>query len=386
LIKPPRQQPTFSLAELARSWAEVTGDAPESILYRLGDWAMTDAFPDGAFLTDAAGAATFENVGIFQRMCWHQKLSEKISKEEDPKERERLQKYADAHMQIVERAVLRRDVILQACHAMNVDPPPILGLKRAGAHVVPPELASDAVVRVERDQGSVRLRDMMAPGEAKQYTLLWDAAATRSRSNGHSVEWNWLRLMDRFWKGGLSPNGLVYFFPGRPGREFVVFEREALARLLLDHRECDGTICIERLCQWTLADYLTQPLPYCNYFGRDAHSRVGLAIRIDELNHPHDGVDPSIEITGAASLVSHAEVSKRKRLAYYGLLERFIAGIKPEVLKRLSDHAIAKQFEDHCRNLLNTGKSAPSLPGDRRDVERQVGKIRARPPASVPKG
>jgi hypothetical protein len=88
----------------------------------------------------------------------------------------------------------------------------------------------------------------MAPDEANQYTLLWDAAAIRSRSNGHSVDWNWLRLMDRFWTGELSPTGLVYFFPGRPGREFVVFEREALARLLLGHRDRDGTIHIERLC------------------------------------------------------------------------------------------------------------------------------------------
>ena len=39
-------EPTYSLVELARSWAEVTGDTPESILYRLADWAMTDAFPD----------------------------------------------------------------------------------------------------------------------------------------------------------------------------------------------------------------------------------------------------------------------------------------------------------------------------------------------------
>jgi hypothetical protein len=408
VAKPPSPEPVFSLAELARSWAEVTGDTPENILYRLGDWTMTDAFPVDAFLTGAAGTVIvqvfghlsaerayytlviggvpFEKEGIFQRIWWHRKLSEKISEEGDPKKRERLQKYADNHMQIAEEAVLRRDVIVQACHAMNVNPPPILGLKEAAPHAVPPELAPDTPVRVGRDHEKPACRrDIMAPDEAKQYSLLWDVATMGLRSNGHSLEWNWLRLMDRFWTGELSPTGLVYFFPGRPGREFVVFEREALARLLLGHRDRDGTIHIERLRQWTLADYLTQPLPYCDYFERDPHGRVGLAIRTDRLNHSKYGVGSSIEMTGATSLASRAEVPKRKRLAYYGLLERFIAEIKPEVLKRLSDHAIAKQFEDHCRNLLNAGKPAPSLPGDRRNVQCQVGKIRARTAVSVPK-
>jgi hypothetical protein len=99
VTKPSSLEPTFSLAELARSWAEVTGDTPEGILYRLGDWAMTDAFPVDAFLTSAAGTATFGNEGIFKRMLWHRELSKKISEEGDPKERERLQKYAYYHMQ-----------------------------------------------------------------------------------------------------------------------------------------------------------------------------------------------------------------------------------------------------------------------------------------------
>src|SRR5713101_2745889 len=42
----------FSLADLARSWAEVTAEAWETILYRLGEWAITDVFPDDAFLTE----------------------------------------------------------------------------------------------------------------------------------------------------------------------------------------------------------------------------------------------------------------------------------------------------------------------------------------------
>lgn len=130
MIQPSDLEPVFSLIELARSWAGVSGETTDTILHRLGDWAMTDAFPDDAFLTKAAGADTFENVGIFQRMLWHQQLSEKISKEGNPRERERLQKFADAHMQIAMLAVLRRDVIINACRAMNVEPPPSSGSSR----------------------------------------------------------------------------------------------------------------------------------------------------------------------------------------------------------------------------------------------------------------
>lgn len=84
MTKPSEPEPVFSLIALACSWAGVSGQTTESILYRLGDWAMTDVFPDDAFLTDATGAATFENESIFRRMLWHQQLSEKISKKEIP--------------------------------------------------------------------------------------------------------------------------------------------------------------------------------------------------------------------------------------------------------------------------------------------------------------
>jgi hypothetical protein len=46
----------------------------------------------------------------------------------ESKERDRLQKYADPHIQAAEVAVLTRDVVLEACRAMNVVPPPILEL------------------------------------------------------------------------------------------------------------------------------------------------------------------------------------------------------------------------------------------------------------------
>jgi hypothetical protein len=386
VTKPPSLEPTLSLAELARSWAEVTGDTPERILHLLGDWAVTDAFPDGAFLTDA-GAATFENEGIFKRMLWHQKLSVKISKERNPKERERLQKFADAHMQIAERAVLKRDVIIQACHAMNVDPPPILGCKGAAAHAVPPELGSDTPVRVGRDHDEpARRRDIMAPDEAKRYTLLWDAAAMRSRNNGHSVEWNWLRLMDRFWEGELSPKGLSYFYPRRPGREFVIFEREALARLLLGCLANDRTVPVETLCNWTMADYLGQPFPFCDYFRRDPDGRVGLAARTDELVRRRDGVIRGTGIpvqTGASGPTELPRPMKRGR--YIGALEQLIARIKPAAFASMSDRAVRVAFENECRNSEAAGKSVPSLPRDRRNIERQIEKIRKRTFTTAPK-
>jgi hypothetical protein len=348
---------------------------------------MTDAFPVDAFLTDAAGAATFENVGIFQRMWWHQKLSEKISKEGNPQERERLQKYADAHMQIAESAVLRRDVIINACRAMNVDPPPILGLKKAGAHAVPPELAPDILVRVGGDpEKPARRRNIMAPHEANQYTLLWDVAAMRSRSNGHSVEWNWLRLMDRFWKGQLSPNGLVYFYPGHPGLEVAVFGRIELARLLLSKRG-DETVPIEMLGNWTMADYLHQPDPFCDYFRRDPDGRVGLAARTDELIRRREGAMPgtgmSVE-TGTPG-PTHLRRPIIKRGGYIGALEQFIARIKPAEFDKMSDHAVRIRFENECQSLEAASRSVPSLPHDRRNIERQIEKIRKRMFTVAPK-
>jgi hypothetical protein len=378
VTKPPSPEPAFSLAELAHSWAEVTGDTPENILYRLGDWALTDAFSDNAFLTDAAGTATFENVGIFQRMWWHRKLSEKISEEGDPKERERLQKYADYHMQIAESAVLRRDVIINACRAMNVEPPPILGLvKESAAHAVPPELASDTLVRVGRDRQPARRRDIMAPDEASPYTLLWDAAAIQSRSNGHSLEWNWLRLMDRFWGSVPSPNGLIYFFSGHPGLEYARFDRVELARCLLGKR-ADERVPLKILCNWTIVDYLRQPDPFGGYFRCDPDGRVGLAARTDELTRGLDGEIANIETSVRTGAARQLDQPRRRRLAYIGLLERFVTGINAEQLAQMTDRAVLRQFEDYHRNLVDPGKSAPQLPGDLRNVEDQISKIRER--------
>ena len=289
--------PTFSLAELARSWAEVTGEAWERILHRLGDWAITDAFPDDAFLTDVETSTTFHKTVIFERMRWHRDLLDKIHGMQDPKERERLQKFADAHMRVAEIALVRRDVVVEACRAMNVAPPPILGLVEdlSAEHRTPPECPSESPRGVfaregERGRELLRHRDVMPADKAEAYTLLWDAATQMSRANGRSRKWNWLRLMDAFWRGDLSPDGLIYFYPGQPGREFVFLDCTALGGLLLGHHDLDTTaVKIENLRQWTVADYLGRAAPFGDFFQFHPEGRFGLAVLTRDLDQWHEG-------------------------------------------------------------------------------------------------
>jgi len=122
-------------------------------------------------------------------------------------------------MRAAEVAVLTRDVVLKGCRAMNVAPPPILGLvtDTSEEHAVPPDRALKSPVGVfareaEQDQRHHR-GDIMSPDETARYTLLWDAAAEMSHSNGGSAERNWLRLMDAWWSGQMSPTGLIYIYP-----------------------------------------------------------------------------------------------------------------------------------------------------------------------------
>jgi hypothetical protein len=232
----PDPDPTFSLAALARSWAEITGEAWENVLYRLGDWAITDAFPDDAFLTSGAGDTTFHKKVIFDRVRWHRDLVDKICGVQDPKEKARQQQFADTHLQVAEVAVLRLDVVMEACRAMDVAPPPILGLVVgvSAKHRVPPECPPDFPVGVyareaERDRAGRHRGEGMAPDEADKYTLLWDAAREMSRNNERDVEWNWLKLLDAFWRGDLAPDGLMYFYPAPPaGRESFMTARRWL--------------------------------------------------------------------------------------------------------------------------------------------------------------
>lgn len=175
---------------------------------------------------------------------------------------------------------------------MHVEPPPILGLVVgvSAKHRVPPECPPDFPAGVyareaEEDQAWRHRGQVMAPDEADKYTLLWDAAREMSRNNEHDVEWNWLRLMDAFWRGDLAPDGLMYFYPAPPaGREFVVYDRAALAGLLLGPGALDsGAASIDELRHWRVADYRDQPAPFGAYFEHDPEGRVGLALPIREL-------------------------------------------------------------------------------------------------------
>jgi hypothetical protein len=123
------------------------------------------------------------------------------------------------------------------------------------------------------------------PDEAEGHTLLWDAAAEMSRANGESLERNWLRLMDAFWRGDLASDGLTYFYPAPPaGREFVVLDRTALGGMLLGHQALGtGAESIDALRHWRVADYRDQPAPFGAYFEHDPEGRVGLALPIREL-------------------------------------------------------------------------------------------------------
>jgi hypothetical protein len=49
-----------------------------------------------------------------------------------------------------------------------------------------------------------------------------------------------------------------------------------------------------------------------------------------------------------------------------------------DLLGRIADDALARQFVDYCEQRKKEGKPVPNLPRDRRNIERQVAKIRAK--------
>jgi hypothetical protein len=67
---------------------------------------------------------------------------------------------------------------------------------------------------------------------------------------------------------------------------------------------------------------------------------------------------------------------RRRRAAYKGALEKFMARQNPLLLQRLSDDAIACEFVADYEKQAREGKLVPALPKDRRNIERQVTKIR----------
>jgi hypothetical protein len=85
-------------------------------------------------------------------------------------------------MQAAEIAVLTQDVVLKACRAMNVAPPPLLGVATdaSAEHAVPTECPLDWLVGVFAREAEQDLRhhrgEIMSPDKAASCTLLWDAA------------------------------------------------------------------------------------------------------------------------------------------------------------------------------------------------------------------
>jgi hypothetical protein len=67
-----------------------------------------------------------------------------------------------------------------------------------------------------------------------------------------------------------------------------------------------------------------------------------------------------------------------QRLTYVGALELFLARFSDENLSRIADDALARRFVTHCEQRKKAGKPGPNLPRERRNIERQVAKIRAK--------
>jgi hypothetical protein len=397
LVKGEKQE-YFGLVELAQSWAEATGEAWPIILYRLCDWAVTDAFPDDAFLmgvTSKDRPVTFHKNMIFRRGEWH--IQGKLLREPNHQSKERMQEFADLHLEALGAPVVGRDVVLAACQAMDVTPPPICGsiVAAPARHAMPPEPPPDTVAGVfardnERDRELRRgnIGKVMPPDEAEKHMMLWDAAAALSRENGETIERNWLRLIDAFWCGYLSPSGLVYFYRAGIGkREFSRQKREVLAGLLLDGWAVgDGTSepaqHIENLKNWTVADYLKQPKPFGDFFRHDPEGRFGLAVLASEFDRWHKATKhsagPALPARPEPAAADNSAQRRQRRGGYAGALAIFTARYPDEMFKRLSDQDIAREFERHCQQQRQAGKPVLHLPKDRRNVENQVAKIRVK--------
>jgi hypothetical protein len=78
------------------------------------------------------------------------------------------------------------------------------------------------------------------------------------------------------------------------------------------------------------------------------------------------------------SAIGSAGNRRGQRLTYMGALEKFMARFSDKLLSRIADDALARQFVDDCEQLKNAGKPVPNLPRDRRNIEKQVAKIRAK--------
>jgi hypothetical protein len=183
---------------------------------------------------------------------------------------------------------------------------------------------------------------VMSPDEAERYTLLWDAADEMSRANGQPPERNWLGLMDSFWSGDLASDGLTYFYPGSAaGREFFVYDRAALAGMLLGHGALDsGKKSIDDLRHWRVDDYRTQPDPFADFFQRDPEGRIGLAIPTHEFNRWRR------ETEGAEKSVTPNVISTEGEAL-------------PKCLRPAVNPMLRAAIEDALRTQGTPGKTAP---------------------------
>jgi hypothetical protein len=73
-----------------------------------------------------------------------------------------------------------------------------------------------------------------------------------------------------------------------------------------------------------------------------------------------------------------ADRGPQRRLKYIAALETFMARQPPALLPRLSDDAIAREFVADNEKRMRDGKPTSALPKDRRNIEKQVSKIRER--------
>jgi hypothetical protein len=88
--------------------------------------------------------------------------------------------------------------------------------------------------------------------------------------------------------------------------------------------------------------------------------------------------EPAVAQAVEASAMASARNRGGQRLTYVGALEQFMARFPDERLERIADDGVARRFVEYCTQQTEAGKPGPNLPRDRRNIEKQVAKIRAK--------
>jgi len=167
-----------------------------------------------------------------------------------------------------------------------------------------------------------------ASEKRQSYTLLWEAAEKMARDDGHTVERNWLVLMDAFWTGDLSPVGLTYFY--RDNR-FIENSRPIEYSRQLLFAMCTGASTeiklndLDVLKSWRVEDYLSNLL-YGTCFARDPEGRTGLAVETSEWERYRGGspdlaIKKGVSEEGPEKLVALPQKGKRGRKPGSGSLD-----------------------------------------------------------------